>query len=257
MASQTCQTTLPVTHGAWTSANQSCGMEPHLHPYPDRLHSCVSASTSTIDPHPTTTFGMEGPTGKTELGHRYRCLCMSATLPMSAARSFSQTPHLSHLSHLVHIATVLGMGRQPWATPAQLEYLRSWLPHLPRAKKTTSLQTAYIQAYEGFLVKWQPEPIVPVPDASPEQLAARAKKKLLNVCSEPPYFPNLTHSPPAHCQLVQGGTKEGETLSPPPVRDGVSCPRLIRQIEAQETPVPTSPGVLNPPLETSGFPASP
>jgi hypothetical protein len=153
----------------------------------------------TIDPRPTTTSGMEGPAGETEAVHRYPCLCMPGAFPMPTARSLSQT---ACLLHLVYIAIILGMGRRTWATPDQLEYLKSWLPLLPRAKKTTGLRTVYLQAYEGFLMKWQPDPIVPVPGTSPEQLAAQAKERLLTVRTEPPHFPTNTHSPPAHHQLV-------------------------------------------------------
>ena len=172
---------------------------------------------------------MEGPTGETGAAHQYQCLCMPGAFPMLTARSLSQT---ACLFHLVHLAIIWGMGRRPWATPEQLEYLKSWLPRLPHAKKTTGLQTVYSQAYTGFLAKWQPDPVVSVPDKSPEELAALAKKQLLNVRTKLHYFPGVTYSPPAHCQLVQGGTKEGETLSSPSVRGRALRPRLIRQIKA-------------------------
>ena len=130
-----------------------------------------------IVPHPTA-VGMEGFTSETEAACCYRYLSMPGVLSVPTARFLSQT---ARLFHLVHITVIFGMGRPSWATPEQLEYLKSWLPHLPCAKKTTGLQTMYMQAYEGFLLKWEPAHFRVDPDESPEQITARAKEKLLSV----------------------------------------------------------------------------
>jgi hypothetical protein len=189
VASETCQTTplVTVTTGRRT-APISRGTELRL--LSGSITHLRSLFRNTIGPH-LTTFRMEGFTGETEAVSHYRCFCMSEALPVSTACSLSQT---ARLFHLAYIAIILGMGRRPWATPEQLEYLKSWLPLLPRAKKTTGLQTAYVQAYEGFLMKWQPHPVAPMPDVSPEQLATKAKEQLLKVRIELPYFRNPSQS---------------------------------------------------------------
>ena len=89
------------------------------------------------------------------------------------------------LRHLIltRAAIILGMGRRPWATPEQLEYLNTFVCQLPRAKSTTRLKMLYAQVYEGFLKRWAPPPVRPEPGTSPspEELVAQAKEKLEQV----------------------------------------------------------------------------
>lgn len=143
----------------------------------------------TIVLHPTT-FGMEGFAGKTETVRRCRCLYMPGVLPMPSTHFLSQT---TCLLHLFHIAVISGMGRNSWVTTEQLIYLKSWLPLLPHAKGTIGLNTVYMQAYEGFLLKWQPRPVTPDPDMSPEQLETAAKDKLQRVRIKLPCFHVHSH----------------------------------------------------------------
>lgn len=92
-------------------------------------------------------------------------------------------PLLVHNPLLISLAIFLGMGRRPWATPEQLEFLKSYIPHLPHAKKTSGLQTLYAEVCDNFLKAWVPEPIVPKPGitTSPDALEAKAKERLLEV----------------------------------------------------------------------------
>jgi hypothetical protein len=109
------------------------------------------------------------------------------------------------------------MGRRSWATPEQLEYLKSFIPLLQQAKGTTGLMTLYGQVSDGFQMKWTPEPIVPKPNTSlsPEQLAAEAKKRLEKVSVVSDLLSFYTHAPPAHQILVFGRAEEGKIFTPP------------------------------------------
>ena len=83
----------------------------------------------------------------------------------------------------VPVPIIPEMGRKSWASPLQRNWLESFLPMLSQAKETTSLETLYVQVYEAFLKKWDPEPIVPSlkEPLSPEELNERAKKRLKKV----------------------------------------------------------------------------
>ena len=83
----------------------------------------------------------------------------------------------------VPIALISAMGRHSWATLEQLDYLKSFVPLLPQAKETTSLETLYLQVYEGFLKKWTLDPVAPASGTSPslEELEVKAKERLRNV----------------------------------------------------------------------------
>ena len=116
--------------------------------------------------------------------YRYRHLYSCKAQLAFVIRSVHST---THPPHSLSISTILGMGRHSWATADQLEYLRSRVPQLSRAKKTTGLQTFYQQVHEDFLTKWQPDPVVPVAGMSPEQAVAKAKERLLNVGIELSY----------------------------------------------------------------------
>jgi hypothetical protein len=64
------------------------------------------------------------------------------------------------------------MGRRPWATAEQLQFLHSKVPELARAKATTGLNNFYIGVSQEFRTKWKLEPIVSTnPAISPEQEA--------------------------------------------------------------------------------------
>ena len=125
-----------------------------------------------------TAFGMEGSMDGGEAMYCYWYLFLpKATL---ASTPHSLSPRTS-LPHLVSIAAVLKMGQNSWVTTEQLAYLRSWIPHLPCAKETITLQMLYLQAYKGFIVRWPLEPGVPKPGILPEQLVAKAKEGLQKV----------------------------------------------------------------------------
>lgn len=83
------------------------------------------------------------------------------------------------------------MGRPSWTTPDQREYLKTFLPQLSNPKGDTPFNAVYALAYDGFLNKWSPEPVVPTPGVSmsPEALEVLAKEKLklVSVASNPPH----------------------------------------------------------------------
>ena len=117
-----------------------------------------------------------------------------------SARHLSPIPFSVCLSP-IPVAVIPKMGRNSWASPIQRNWLKSFLPMLPQAKETTSLEMFYIQVYEAFLKKWDPEPIVsPLEESlSPEQLTERAKKRLKKVrVILDPLLPSNTHNPQAH-----------------------------------------------------------
>lgn len=167
---------------------------------------------SATGPRPTATFRMECSVDGDEAMYRYRYLFSCKAALVSAARSLSPG---THPQHLAHIATILRMGRRPWATPDQLEYLKSWLPHLPRAKETIGLQTLYKQVYEGFIVKWQPDPAVPVPGMSSEQLADKAKDILRDVRAQLSTSTSPFYSQSASVSSTGSRKNERKRNSPP------------------------------------------
>ena len=121
---------------------------------------------------------------------------------------------LFHLLTVSHPRRCSGMGQRPWATPEQLDYLKSFVHLLPQAKETTTLKTLHAQVYDGFLTKWVPQPIIPEAGASvsSEELEVRAKKRLrpVNVVSNPLYS-CPTHILPS--ALPTGTVKPGRRQS--------------------------------------------
>ena len=75
------------------------------------------------------------------------------------------------------------MGRPPWATPEQTEYLESFLPNLDREKEGNGLTAHYDYISSEFLKKWPAEPTnEDRKDTSdlrkPQQLAEARRKKV-------------------------------------------------------------------------------
>ena len=108
------------------------------------------------------------------------------------------------------------MGRRSWATPEQLNYLKSFVHLLPQAKGTTGLNMLYMQVYDGFLKRWAPEPMAPKAgvSSSPQELEAQVKERLKTVSvSNCPY--SHTDNQPAHRQLVRTSAEEGKVLNTP------------------------------------------
>jgi len=67
----------------------------------------------------------------------------------------------------------LPMGRPTTWTPEQLEFLRSFIPELPKARAGTGLNTLYQTIAQKFLIHWEPEPVTKhpaEPTATPERL---------------------------------------------------------------------------------------
>ena len=161
-------------------------------------------------PCPPATFEMEGRTA--EDGYSSQGLFHGNFFQLPAVHSLLSTAH----SLLLASATVTpGMGRKPWATRLQLEYLRSFVHMLPQAKRTTGLTTLYMQVYEGFISKWKPLPLAPKSNAppescTPEALEFQAKKQLRKVCIMSNTLCCCAYSLPAHLELVQRRTKEVE-----------------------------------------------
>ena len=157
--------------------------------------------------------------------HPPRFLFYGGFFSPPAATCFA--PFSVHCQSLIPIALISGMGQHPWATPEQLNFLKSFIHMLLLAKKTTGLATLYSQAYDGFLQKWAPEPIAPGSGASlpPEVLETKARERLymvsilLNVLRR-----SYAHGLPAHPQLVPRGTKEGKAPNPPILCTNASCP---------------------------------
>jgi hypothetical protein len=116
------------------------------------------------------------------------------------------------------------MGRRPWATPEQLEYLKTFIPRLEQAKTTSGLTTLYAKVYDGFLQKWSPPPVIPKPGTSPspEQLDAKAKLRKVSLMLN--LLTSCTHHLPAHHPLVWGRAEEAEALDSPKPPTSRSCP---------------------------------
>ena len=169
----------------------------------------------------------------------------------------SSTYHLLPIP--IPIAFISGMGRRPWATPEQLEYLKGFIPMLQRAKSTTGLTTLYTQVYDGFLPQWGLPSVVAKAGTSPspEQLRTQAEDKLRKVSIVLNSSSSFAHSLPAHQKLVWGRTKEGKVLNPPTIRTSPSRPRLIRKVETQEASLSTPPGNVHSLLATNRIPAPP
>ena len=108
-----------------------------------------------------------------------------------------------HRPLLLRIAIIQEMGRRSWATPEQLEFLKTFIPLLPRAKGTTGLKTLYAQVHEGFLEKWPNlEPVLPEPGSPIQDPVVLARKKLLDVRAKPHHLCSCAYDLPAHLQLV-------------------------------------------------------
>lgn len=77
------------------------------------------------------------------------------------------------------------MGRRPWATPEQLEFLRSYLHELPQAKAGTGQNVLYARVAQDFLVRWEAEPVSPhtAPDATASERKDLAASRLQDVRS--------------------------------------------------------------------------
>ena len=105
----------------------------------------------------------------------------------------------------ISTAVIPGMGQHTWATPEQLAYLESFVNLCPQAKGTTGLKTLYQQVYDGFLAKWDAEPVDPEPDTSlsAEELEAKSNARLKRVSALPSLPRPHAHSLPAHHPLVQ------------------------------------------------------
>ena len=75
------------------------------------------------------------------------------------------------------------MGRRSWATPEQLEFLRSYTHELPKAKAGTGQNVLYRHIAQDFLVLWEPEPVAPhtAPTATASELKDLAKTRLHDV----------------------------------------------------------------------------
>lgn len=75
------------------------------------------------------------------------------------------------------------MGRPSWATADQVEFLKSFLDDLPRAKKMPGgLTQLYADITQKFLEKWVPEPISVTDERlSLEVLEQRATERARNV----------------------------------------------------------------------------
>lgn len=82
-------------------------------------------------------------------------------------------PHLASYGGLVTNYLPPHMGRTPWATLEQLDFLYSKVSQLSKAKGTIGQKAFYGKVAQEFLEKW--EPIIPTkPTASPEELKNEA-----------------------------------------------------------------------------------
>ena len=71
--------------------------------------------------------------------------------------------HLTQASSLGHRSLSLfrilfSMGRPPWATPEQTQFLDSCMPHLEQAKNGNGLKDFYDCTTHDFLQKWPVKP---------------------------------------------------------------------------------------------------
>jgi hypothetical protein len=72
---------------------------------------------------------------------------------------FHLSSHDSTVSLFLSPYLSLPMGRRPWATPKQLEFLESYLPQLPDARGGIGLNVLYTRVAQEFLTRWEPEPV--------------------------------------------------------------------------------------------------
>lgn len=95
------------------------------------------------------------------------------------------------------------MGRPPWATPEQTEFLESKVPSLEKEKQNYGLKPFYVQVTKEFLKRW---PSIPVPDgkssdAKLKELADERKGEVSQII----WFVQLTLTGtlPANLPVVQ------------------------------------------------------
>lgn len=72
---------------------------------------------------------------------------------------FHLSSHDSAVSLFLSPYFSLPMGRRPWATATQLEFLESYLPQLPDARGGIGLNVLYTRIAQEFLTRWEPEPV--------------------------------------------------------------------------------------------------
>jgi len=110
---------------------------------------------------------------------------LRADVPKSASPSDASgifIPHTTSYGRLLANHLSPNMGRKPWATPPQLEFLHSRVPGLARAKKDGGLTKLYSSTAQEFFEKWGAEPIVSAnPNLSPKELERKARKRLERV----------------------------------------------------------------------------
>ena len=164
--------------------------------------------------------------------------CSKSESPSDASVIF--IPHTTSYGHLFANHLSPNMGRKSWATPPQLEFLRSEALDLARAKQDGGLIGFYASTTQKFFEKWGAEPIVPAdPALSPEEQLEEARKRLATVCIFFRY-PMASHSRslPAYQQLVQRTPKGSQETSKggPPFRHQVKVwpTRLDRKVQAQD-----------------------
>ena len=143
----------------------------------------------------------------------------------------------------------VSMGRRPWATPEQLEFLHSYTNQLAEAKARTVLTALYATVAVKFQTHWKPEPYNPLaePGKTASELAALGVTRLYDVCF---YHHScillLTFSTLACYELVQEVYPE---LPGEPFTRAVpetASPRLDWAQRPKETSLPASSGVFGP-----------
>ena len=84
---------------------------------------------------------------------------------LSFASLFSTSAAVSPTSPLLLHVLVL-MGRRPWATPEQTEFLLSHTSNLEREKNGAGLEPYYNRVFKEFIAKW---PVSPTEDELKEE----------------------------------------------------------------------------------------
>lgn len=64
----------------------------------------------------------------------------------------------------LHFCASVSMGRRPFGTPEQMEFVRGFLPEMDQAKGETGLKAFYDDKADKFITKWKPKP-------KPEEIA--------------------------------------------------------------------------------------
>ena len=107
------------------------------------------------------------------------CVLRTGSLVTYKSR-FPPLPTTRHSPLSIRFA--LSMGRRPWATATQREFLHSYVPGLPAAKLNPGLNIYYGQITQDFLERWELEPVITVPPLSPEELRKQSVARLGSVC---------------------------------------------------------------------------